>query len=172
MKAKQFLLIACLPTLLALAGCEPIIGERPPDLHYNIYMEIVDTEGNSIVSGLVKQDFGHNDVHYVIPTYYTMKVFVDEIEVSISSNKFYFEDDDRLALAIPLERHKAVTVKYVITSFSIFKDDKEHTLTVQWENLERYSPHICKEVRFDGNVMPVTTDEYGDRATIRIVIDN
>ncbi|MDR1344633.1 MAG: hypothetical protein LBJ39_04695 [Tannerellaceae bacterium] len=172
MKAKQFLLIACLPTLLALAGCEPIIVGTPPDFYiYDIYLEVVDADGNSVVRDVPTLNAG-DFRHVVRPELYTMEVSIDG--KASKPAKIYSEDLETLMLSTGLgdKLPKAVAMKYVIRSSRIFKDDKEHTLTVQWENPITFSPHVCKEVRFDGNVMPVTTDEYGNRATIRIVIDN
>jgi hypothetical protein len=168
MKAIQ-LFIPCLAAVFVLAGCNKDVP-FPTDDGYDICLEVVDAGGNSIVSAIPRQDATVGSWHLVIPTYYTMKVFVDGKVSTPQSVRFYFKDNERLALSTWVhEEPRTVEIKYEITSEAIFKDEAEHTLTVRWENTGKYAPNICKEVRFDGLLMPLTTDENG-YSTVRIVL--
>jgi hypothetical protein len=145
--------------------------DPPPPVypHGTVHFEVVDVEGNSIVSTIPRwgDRFGDKKESYILPTYYNMEAFVDGNVEKYSS--FYFADDEKLALSTPIREPKDVTIQYAITSYTIFKDDAQHTFTIRCEAKENYSLPICREVRFDAELMPVTTDEEGC-CTIRIVL--
>jgi hypothetical protein len=100
-----------------------------------------------------------------------MKIFIDDNVSKPSGTGFYVTDDKYLMLATKIydQYPRTVVIKYEITSEAIFKDDAGHTLTVRWENPKNSASHICKEVRFDSELMPITTNKYS-QATVRIVL--
>jgi hypothetical protein len=100
-----------------------------------------------------------------------MKIFIDDNVSKPSGTGFYVTDDKYLMLATKIQDQypRTVVIKYEITSETVFKDEAEHTLIVKWENPKNSASHICKEVRFDGFLMPISTNEFG-KATIRIVL--
>jgi hypothetical protein len=168
MKAIQLFMFGLLGIFVASA-CQRMDPPPPAYPYGTVRIEVVDAEGRSIVSAIPRwgDRFGDNKESYILPTYYKMEAFVDGNVEKYSS--FYFADDEKLALSTPIREPKDVTIQYEITSYAIFKDDARHTFTVRCEAKENYSAPICKEVRFDGFLMPITTDEDG-YSTVRIVL--